>query len=245
MVSVTQLPTVCRFHGPVGAVQYSADERTCLAVIARFTNRLAHRFNRHFHQLSWVELGFGHHHGFSTIRAAPAELARGHPRLLPRTDCTGPTGKHHRFSALRLCALCPLLHIYEGCGRAYLGEVEGANLIKIHRQSGKLSYLVYPDFDADPHPALLRCVRLNLRSRQIDCHDYAASVNPPVLHRKETFLLAEHPRHAKFARLTAQEEKARLLEDAAGIGTREGWAWRLRERGYALRGHQLVRSELA
>src|SRR5438105_8166918 len=49
----------------------------------------------------------------------------------------------------------PILRIYEGCGRAFLGEVEGANLIKIHRRSGKLSYLVYPEFESDPHPALL------------------------------------------------------------------------------------------
>ena len=46
----------------------------------------------------------------------------------------------------------PLLRIYEGCGRAYLGEVEGANIIKIHRRSGKLSYLNYPDFETNPHP---------------------------------------------------------------------------------------------
>ena len=58
-----------------------------------------------------------------------------------------------------LDALEPLLRIYEGCGRAYLGEVEGANIIKIHRRSGKLSYLVYPDFEDDPHPALLRSDR--------------------------------------------------------------------------------------
>ena len=58
-----------------------------------------------------------------------------------------------------LDALEPLLRIYEGCGRAYLGEVEGANIIKIHRRSGKVSYLVYPDFENDPHPALLRSVR--------------------------------------------------------------------------------------
>ena len=31
----------------------------------------------------------------------------------------------------------------------YLGEVEGANLIKLHRHSGKVSYLVYPNFDTD------------------------------------------------------------------------------------------------
>src|SRR4051812_7641699 len=114
-----------------------------------------------------------------------------------------------------LDGLEPLLRIYEGCGRAYLGEVEGANIIKIHRRSGKLSYLVYPDFETDPHPALLRCVKLNLRTRQIECFEYGQSGNPPVLHRKESFLLPDHPSRAKFARLTAQEEKHRLLDEPA------------------------------
>ncbi len=135
----------------------------------------------------------------------------------------------------------PILRIYEGCGRAYLGEVEGANIIKIHRRTGKLSYLVYPDFDDDPHPALLRCVKLNLRTRQLEFYDYAQSKNPPVLHRKETFLHPSDERHAKFARLTAREERHELLQDFTGIGTRDGWAMRLRERGMALRGHRLVR----
>jgi DNA phosphorothioation-associated putative methyltransferase len=136
----------------------------------------------------------------------------------------------------------PLLRIYEGCGRAYLGEVEGANIIKIHRRSGKLSYLIYPDFDTDPHPALQRCVRLSLRTRQLDCYDYNESVNPPILHRKETFLHPAHPLHAKFARLTQQEEKAGLLADPATIGTRDGWLLRLRDKGLACRGHRLIKA---
>jgi DNA phosphorothioation-associated putative methyltransferase len=140
-----------------------------------------------------------------------------------------------------LDSLEPLLRIYEGCGRTYLGEVEGANVIKIHRRSGKLSYLVYPDFDEDPHPALLRCVRLNLRTRQIECYEYAERANPPLLHRKESLLLATDQRHTKFARLTLQEEKHGLLDDPSGIGTRDGWARRLSERGFALKGHRLVR----
>jgi DNA phosphorothioation-associated putative methyltransferase len=135
----------------------------------------------------------------------------------------------------------PILRIYEGCGRAYLGDVEGANLVKVHRRSGKISYLVYPDFDTDPHPALRRCVRLSLRTRQLDCYDYAPSGNPPILHRKQTFLHPEHPLHAKFARLTRQEEKHGLLKETASIGTRAGWQRRLSEAGYALRGHRLVR----
>ena len=143
-----------------------------------------------------------------------------------------------------LDALDPVLRVYEGCGRAYLGEVEGANLIKIHRRTGKLSYLVYPEFENDPHPALERCVKLNLRTRKVECYDYGQSQNPPVLHRKETFLAADHPLYDKFARFTAQEDKAGLLTDAAGIGTRDGWARRLAEKGLALRGHRIIKSTL-
>ena len=141
-----------------------------------------------------------------------------------------------------LKALDPLLRVYEGCARAYLGEIEGANLIKLHRHSGKVSYLTYPEFDADPHPALLRSIKLNLRTREIESSDYATSANPPVLHRKEAFLLPDDPRRGKFERLTRQEERAGLLDETAAIGTRSGWTDRLRERGYALRGHRLVRS---
>jgi DNA phosphorothioation-associated putative methyltransferase len=144
----------------------------------------------------------------------------------------------HRSS---LDNLEPLLRIYEGCGRAYLGEVEGANVIKIHRRSGKLSYLVYPEFDEDPHPALLRSIRVNLRTRQIDCNEYAKSANPPVLHRKETFLLPDHPLYEKFSRLTRQEETHGLLSDTNSIGTRQGWKNRLEERGFVIRGHRLIR----
>jgi hypothetical protein len=49
-------------------------------------------------------------------------------------------------------------------------------------------------------------------------------------------------RRPKFDRLTRQEERAGLLDKTATIGTRAGWVDRLRERGYALRGHRLVRS---
>ncbi len=138
-------------------------------------------------------------------------------------------------------SLDPLLRAYEGCARSYLGEIDGANLIKLHRHSGKVSYLVYPDFETDPHPALVRSVKLSLRTRKIECFEYAGAANPPLLHRKETFLAPDHALYARFARLTAQEEKHGLLDDSATIGTREGWQARLNASGFALRGHRLVR----
>jgi DNA phosphorothioation-associated putative methyltransferase len=119
------------------------------------------------------------------------------------------------------------------------------NLIKLHRSSGKLSCLAYPDFDTDPHPVLARCLKLSLRTRQLECYDYAASPNPPILHRKETFLHPDHPLHAKFTRLTRQEEEHGLLDDPATIGRRARWESRLPQADLQLRGHWLVKRNAA
>ena len=56
-----------------------------------------------------------------------------------------------------------------------------------------------------------------------------------------TFLHPDHESHAKFARLTKQEEQHELLTDTASIGTRAGWEARLRERGLKLKGHRVVK----
>lgn len=140
-------------------------------------------------------------------------------------------------------SLEPVLRIYEGCARAYPGEVEDVNLVKLHRFSGKLSYLSYRDFEADPHPALTRSVKLNLRTRDLDCWDYSASENPPILHRKEAFLSKDHPLREEFARLTRQEERQGLLAEPATIGTQNGWRARLDLYGLELRGHRLVKKD--
>jgi DNA phosphorothioation-associated putative methyltransferase len=93
------------------------------------------------------------------------------------------------------------LRTYEGCARAYLGAIDGANLIKLHRHFGAVSYLVYPDFETDPQSMLLRSVQLNLQTREIDCREFAGSANPPILHRKEAFLRPDDHLRAKFERL--------------------------------------------
>ena len=138
-------------------------------------------------------------------------------------------------------SLEPQLRIYEGCARSYLGEIEDANIVKLHRHSGKVSYLAYPDFDKNPHPTLVRSVKLSLRTLDMDCYDYHESTNPPILHRKESFVDKEYPIYERFARLTRQEENHGLLNDTSRIGTRQGWEIRLKESGWLLRGHRLVR----
>ena len=139
-----------------------------------------------------------------------------------------------------LDALPPLLRLYEGCARSYIGRIDGANLIKLHNDEPIISYLSYPDFESDPHPALAEATTVHLQTFRVRERHYRASKNPPILHRKELFLLPDHPLSGKFARLTRHEESKGLFEECSRIGTRHGWEQRLRDCGFALKGHRLV-----
>jgi DNA phosphorothioation-associated putative methyltransferase len=133
-----------------------------------------------------------------------------------------------------------VLRVYEGCAQLLVGRVDGANIIKLYRRDPKISYLCYPSFEKDAHPALLGSLLVDLRSRSVRYRDYAAAENPPILHRKETFVPQNYTLRERFARLTAQEERRGLLEDTESIGLREQWKARLSERGMVVRGHRLV-----
>lgn len=135
----------------------------------------------------------------------------------------------------------PVIRVYEGCGRALTGTVSDANVVKLHRLKSQVSYLSYPEFDRDPHPALATVVVSRLARLDVTYRDFRASANPPILHRKETFVGQDYPGRDKFARLTEQEERHGLLADASSIGARDGWKERLDAAGWALRGHRLVR----
>lgn len=119
------------------------------------------------------------------------------------------------------------------------------NLLKFHTASPKISFLSYPDFEKRPHPVLAESIIIDLVTGKTRRDDYRARANPPILHRKETFLPPEHPLHDKFAKLTRQEEEAGLLDDAARIGFRLNWERDLAEKGLGFKGHRLVETGLA
>ena len=50
--------------------------------------------------------------------------------------------------------LAPILRVREGCARALLGTVDEATLVKFHLDRPVVSYLEYPSFDVEAHPAL-------------------------------------------------------------------------------------------
>ncbi|HLW00372.1 MAG TPA: DNA phosphorothioation-associated putative methyltransferase [Ktedonobacterales bacterium] len=140
--------------------------------------------------------------------------------------------------------LDPLLRVYEGCARTLTGAVESANIIKLNRIEPKVGYHVYPSFDHDPHPALEASVRADLRHLHVKHRDFTKSKNPPILHRKETFVAEDYPGRDTFARLTAQEEKHGLLSDTVSIGTRDRWEQVVASKGLCFVGHRLVQRKL-
>jgi DNA phosphorothioation-associated putative methyltransferase len=150
-----------------------------------------------------------------------------------------PNALYLHISALT--QLPPTLRIYEGCARAYIGVVDGANIIKLHRRKPQISYLSYPDFERNPHPALAASLAVQLQTFHIYYREYVDSGNPPILHRKEEFVASEYPSRDKFARLTKQEERYHLYDDPQLIGNRENWEKLLNTQGVRLRGHRLVR----
>ena len=140
-----------------------------------------------------------------------------------------------------LCDLPPILRVYDGAARQLTGNVDDSTLVKLNRLKPQVSYLVYPTFDIEAHPALKYSIVGKLSEGRMKHRSFADSNNPPILHRKESFLAEEDPRWGRFARLTRQEASAGLL-DRSDIGTKSGWNLALRASGYHLKGHVLQAS---
>ncbi|MFP4576427.1 MAG: DNA phosphorothioation-associated putative methyltransferase [Coleofasciculus sp.] len=149
-----------------------------------------------------------------------------------------PSALYIHVSALE--ALEAPLRLYEGCASRTVGRLEGATLVKFHINQPKISYLFYPNFDTEPHPELHTSMNIDLQDLQVTYHHYDASRNPPVLHRKETFVTPDYPLYEKFAKLTRQEEDWGLLDNTQTIGTRKGWQQCLIDHCAQLQGHRVI-----
>ncbi len=149
-----------------------------------------------------------------------------------------PNALYVHISALE--RLNPLLRLYEGCASRTIGRLHGTTLIKFHIDKAKISYLFYPEFDINPHPTLHTSLQIDLQDLHVVYRKYDNSENPPILHRKETFVTPDYPHYEKFAKLTRQEEERGLLDNTKTIGTLKGWEQCLVEhlseiQGYSVR----------
>ena len=113
-------------------------------------------------------------------------------------------------------------------------------LIKFFTRNFKLSLLYYPDFFEHPYPALQISCTINLLTFKYRTKDYKKSNNPPILHRKETFLSPHHPAVPKFSLLTAEASQAGLFENVHHIGFKQNWEKLIHQKGYQLDAEHLI-----
>ena len=139
-----------------------------------------------------------------------------------------------------LGAIHPLLQSYEQDARALTKETKGATLVKFSIDKPKISYLFYPDFDTEPHPALQGSIIIDMVTGGYSYRNYSNSDNPPILHGKETFLTVDYPLYEEFAALSDGEIALGLLDDARYIGRRQEWQQRLLQQRIDFEGHRLI-----
>lgn len=138
--------------------------------------------------------------------------------------------------------LPPILRVLEGAARRLVGSMDVSTVVKLHLDRPAVSFLEYPSFDSNPHPALRSGYIVTLDQLRCDFRDYSLHCNPPILHRKELLLADDDERRRRFSALTRQEQRAGLYNTRAAIGRRREWSALLAVRGLRYRGHRLVRN---
>jgi hypothetical protein len=118
------------------------------------------------------------------------------------------------------------------------------DLVKLARDKGSVSFMQYPDFFSNPHPALKEYTKINVLTGT--AKKATIRKNAPILHRKETFIATSDPHYRVFARLTKQEERAGLYPKALSgkIGRADFWAAFLIEKRLSIQDHNLVKEPL-
>jgi len=99
-----------------------------------------------------------------------------------------------------------LLRTFIACAGLLYGDLQEADIVRIHKFSGKVTFLTFTDFDSAPLPVLALRTRVNLRAVQVDVFDHTG--DGQLLYFKERFLEADDPQRG---RLVAISESLREL----------------------------------
>ncbi len=108
------------------------------------------------------------------------------------------------------------------------------NIVKYYRKDYKIAYLNYPEFESHSYPALNLSQIVNLEKKSIRKSDYSKSDNPPILHRKETFVSESYPLTPLFKEITAEGEEIGLYEKTSRIGFKKNWEKLIKSKGHYL-----------
>jgi len=116
--------------------------------------------------------------------------------------------------------LHPILRIYVGCAEILYGSLKDVDVIKIHKQSGKVSLLKYDDFEDNPLPELHERVKVNLRRQTMEVFDHRSNERQQVLFFKERYVSEKHPEREKWEAFSKRLQELGV-DMSAGYGYKQ------------------------
>lgn len=119
------------------------------------------------------------------VAAARSSAARGIGYLGPEDELF--------FLPDQLPQLPRELRVFVGCATHLYGDIDEADLIKIHSRSRKLTVHLYDDFETALLPILIERVKIDLREQHLLFVDYASRENQQLLYFKSRYLPPDHP----------------------------------------------------
>ncbi len=117
-------------------------------------------------------------------------------------------GDSLQLDARLVNALPPALRVYLGCAGKLLGEVEDADMVKIHVGSGKATLLRYDDYEGAAIPMLVERLKVDLRRQQVHYFQYGEEFAPQPLYLKSRYM---HPNLEGYAAQKAFDDRLLAL----------------------------------
>ena len=150
-----------------------------------------------------------------------------------------PIEGHFTFHRDLLDELPAVFRAYVACGARLFGDPRQADLIKIHLQSKKLTFLHYDSFDGETFPMLTTRIKIDLRRMFVTVFQYPPNEESQVLLFKERYLAKDHPRRSEMEAVSIRLRGAGVTEENVGHGPTNAnfRAW-LRDRGFDRQMHR-------
>lgn len=146
------------------------------------------------------------------------------------------------FHEKYLSLLAPELRIYVGCAAQLVGELEEIDLIKIHINSGKVSFMVYEEFDTSPLPRLVERIKVRMRDQDVDFFDYVEPYRPPLLYWKSRLIDDTFDDYKKQISFDKKLSETGIMGPEREYGPmRSELDVQLREIGLEIRGYRLYK----
>ncbi|MBS0418031.1 MAG: DNA phosphorothioation-associated putative methyltransferase [Proteobacteria bacterium] len=136
-----------------------------------------------------------------------------------------------------------VLRVFVGCASAMAGDLSAYDVAKIHIGSGKVTLLLYDDFEGKPLPCLLRRVKVRFRDQETDVFEYGGRFPSTLLFQKSRYINEEYPHYAEQVAFEEALAVADLLDTSPHGPTTSDYGERLRAARYQIVDFRVLRCD--